>query len=394
MTTENNNKNLNVPNLRFPEFNGEWERCSLGDITTNFSRRNKEEVRYPMFSVTNNRGFVPQSEQFEDREMVGEDIKAYKIIHKNDFAYNPARINVGSIAKYNGDEPCMISSLYVCFTADKRLDNEWLMQLLKTPKMNFYYNINGEGGVRVYLFYPNFARIKTSFPSLQEQQKISSFLALLDERIATQIKIIEDLKKLKSAITHLHFDAAIDKYYSAYIGDCIEQVSQRNKDGKVKEVLSVSNKNGFVNQSEQFEDREIASEDTSNYKVVHTNDFAYNPARINVGSVARLHNYACGIVSPMYICFHTKPMLLPEYFEHIFSTSYFRHEMHKRLEGSVRLCLTYDSLCNIKIALPSIDEQKQFVSQISAIISKIINEDRLLTLYQTLKRYLLSQMFI
>lgn len=192
----------------------------------------------------------------------------------------------------------------------------------------------------------------------------------------------------------MHFDAAIDKYYSAYIGDCIEQVSQRNKDGKVKEVLSVSNKNGFVNQSEQFEDREIASEDTSNYKVVHTNDFAYNPARINVGSVARLHNYACGIVSPMYICFHTKPMLLPEYFEHIFSTSYFRHEMHKRLEGSVRLCLTYDSLCNIKIALPSIDEQKQFVSQISAIISKIINEDRLLTLYQTLKRYLLSQVFI
>ena len=88
-------------------------------------------------------GGVPQSEQFEDREMMGEDIKAYKIIHKNDFAYNPARINVGSIAKYNGDEPCMISSLYVCFTADKRLDNEWLMQLLKTPKMNFYYNING-----------------------------------------------------------------------------------------------------------------------------------------------------------------------------------------------------------------------------------------------------------
>ena len=96
----------------------------------------------------------------------------------------------------------MISSLYVCFTADKRLDNEWLMQLLKTPKMNFYYNINGEGGVRVYLFYPNFARIKTSFPSLQEQQKISSFLALLDKRIATQIKIIEKLESLIRGISN------------------------------------------------------------------------------------------------------------------------------------------------------------------------------------------------
>ena len=158
-----------------------------------------------MFSVTNSRGFVPQSEQFEDREMIGEDIKAYKIIHKGDFAYNPARINVGSIAKYDKSEPCMISSLYVCFKALPQINNEWLIQLLKTPKMNFYYNVNGEGGVRVYLFYPNFARIRTSYPSLAEQQKIASFLSLLDQRIETQRKIIEDLKKLKDAICTMNF---------------------------------------------------------------------------------------------------------------------------------------------------------------------------------------------
>ena len=202
---EKNNKNLNVPNLRFPEFSGEWERCTIGDITRNFSLRNKDKIQYPMFSVTNSRGFVPQSEQFEDREMIGEDIKAYKIIHEGDFAYNPARINVGSIAKYDKSEPCMISSLYVCFKALPQINNEWLMQLLKTPKMNFYYNVNGEGGVRVYLFYPNFARIRTSYPSLAEQQKIASFLSLLDQRIETQRKIIEDLKKLKDAICNMNF---------------------------------------------------------------------------------------------------------------------------------------------------------------------------------------------
>ena len=187
-------------------------RCTLGDITVNFSRRNKEEIHYPMFSVTNNKGFIPQSEQFEDREMIGEDIKAYKIIHKDDFAYNPARINVGSIAKYNEENPCMISSLYVCFKTNPKIDNDWMMQLLKTPKMNFYYNINGEGGVRIYLFYPNFARIKTSYPTLKEQQKISSFLTLLDERISTQNKIIEDLKKLKVAIRDKQLNA-IRKHY-------------------------------------------------------------------------------------------------------------------------------------------------------------------------------------
>ncbi len=149
-----------------------------------------------MYSVTNNRGFVPQSEQFEDREMKGEDIKAYKIIHSNDFAYNPARINVGSIAKYNGEEPCMISSLYVCFKANDGIDEEWLMHLLRTPKVQYYYQLNGEGGVRIYLFYPNFARIRTSIPNKAEQRKIANLLNKIDERIATQNKIIDNLKSL------------------------------------------------------------------------------------------------------------------------------------------------------------------------------------------------------
>ena len=186
--------------MRFTGFTDEWKKTTLGEITTNFNLRNKEQIDYPMFSVTNNRGFIPQSEQFEDREMKGEDIKAYKVIHHNDFAYNPARINVGSIAKYNGYEPCMISSLYVCFKANNEVNEDWLMHLLRTPKVQYYYQLNGEGGVRIYLFYPNFARIRTSIPSIEEQKKIAKILSIIDERIATQNKIIEDLKKLKSAI--------------------------------------------------------------------------------------------------------------------------------------------------------------------------------------------------
>ena len=207
MTTTKNNehKKLNVPNLRFKEFEGEWKMCKLGDITTNFNIRNKEKIQYPMYSVTNNRGFVPQTEQFEDRDMVGEDIKAYKVIHKDEFAYNPARINVGSIARYEGDKPCMISSLYVCFKSRGQIDSNWLMHLLKTPKMNFYYNLNGEGGVRVYLFYPNFARIYTSYPGMEEQKKIAKLLSLLDERIAIQNKVIDKLQSLIKGINQRVF---------------------------------------------------------------------------------------------------------------------------------------------------------------------------------------------
>ena len=101
---------------------------------------------------------------------------------------------------YTGEKPCMISSLYVCFKTTKEVNNEWLMQLLKTPKMNYYYNVNGEGGVRVYLFYPNFARIRMSIPKIEEQKKIAKLLNLIDERIATQNKIIDKLQSLIKGI--------------------------------------------------------------------------------------------------------------------------------------------------------------------------------------------------
>lgn len=345
-----------------------------------------------MFSVTNDRGFVPQSEQFEGRDMVGEDIKAYKIIHTNDFAYNPARINVGSIAMYTGEKPCMISSLYVCFKTTKEVNNEWLMQLLKTPKMNYYYNVNGEGGVRVYLFYPNFARIRMSIPKIEEQKKIAKLLNLIDERIATQNKIIEDLKMLKSAIIEIEYTPYTKT--TSHIGNVIEQISKRNKNNAIQNVLSVSNRQGFIKQSDQFENRNVASEDTSNYKIVEKNDFAFNPARINVGSIARLTTFEKGIVSPMYICFRTEENVAPEYIDFFFESKHFYCEIQKRLEGSVRQCLSFEGLCNIPFSLPSLEMQQRIGKRLFTLGQKIKTETDLLELLNKQKQYLLRQMFI
>ena len=376
--------------MRFPEFDGEWGKKTLGEITINFSTRNKDKVNYPMYSVTNNKGFIPQSEQFEERNMQGQDIMSYKIVNKGDFAYNPARINVGSIAKYNGSETCMISSLYVCFKTTKEVDSTWLEHLLKSPKMNFYYNVNGEGGVRVYLFYPNFARIRTSIPSLTEQKKIAKFLSLLDQRIELQKSAIEKLKSLMAGI--------VEELYSytpnGIVGEYIEQVSERNKSEKGFAVYSVSNRYGFISQEDQFEDRIVASENTSNYKVVSKNMFAYNPARINVGSIARLKEDIQVIISPMYVCFRTNNGLLPEYMEYFFKTKRFNFEMNNRLEGSVRLCLSFDGLCEIPIFIPSYEAQKGVVAKLIALDKKIEIEKQIENQYQQEKQYLLSKMFI
>ena len=247
-------------------------------------------------------------------------------------------------------------------------------------------------GTKIYsISSKNFTECYIGIPSKAEQSKIARLLSLLDRRIAAQSGLIEDLQKLKAAI--------IERLYSQQnannkIGEMVTQVSTRNRGYNDYSVLSVNNRLGFIEQSEQFEDRMVASEDTSNYKVVSRDDFAYNPARINVGSIARLTSFEKGIVSPMYICFHTKAQLLPQYLEHFFATRYFDCEMQKRLEGSVRLCLSWEGLCNIPISVPSIEQQEYIANRISRFTDKISLEERYLDILKIQKQHLLQAMFI
>ena len=238
----------------------------------------------------------------------------------------------------------------------------------------------------------NVHRHQTFIPKLEEQKKIATFLSLLDERIATQNKIIEDLKKLKSAIIEIEYTP--NTKTTLHIGNVIEQISKRNKNNAIQNVLSVSNRQGFIKQSDQFENRNVASEDTSNYKIVEQNDFAFNPARINVGSIARLTTFENGIVSPMYICFRTQENVAPEYIDFFFESKHFYCEIQKRLEGSVRQCLSFEGLCNIPFSLPSLEMQQRIGKRLFTLGQKIKTETDLLELLNKQKQYLLRQMFI
>lgn len=270
-------------------------------------------------------------------------------------------------------------------------DNPFILPLLSTKR---YFSQVGENlGARInQITTSDFNGFDFYFPnSHAERAKIAELFRLIDERIATQNKIIEKLETLIKGIVELAFNHIAT---SNILGCYITQISQRNKNGKDLPVLSVSNKHGFIEQSEQFEDRIIASNDTSNYKIVSINDFAFNPARINVGSIARLKDKECGIVSPMYICFRTTKDILPEYLELFFKTVTFSFEVRRRLEGSVRLCLSYESLCEIVIPVISIREQQSLVKMATAFYSKLDVEKNFLRSYQSQKQYLLSQMFI
>ena len=375
MSIDNKDKILNVPNLRFPGFGGEWKTLFVDDVCPEFqSGKNikaeniKSEGLYPVYGGNGLRGYT---------DIYNHD-GTYVLIGRQGALCGNVRLVEGrnyitehAIAVSSSNEHCIYFLYYLFY------------------KMNLgqYSDQSAQPGLAVN----KLLRLKLHIPLKDEQTKIAKILTLLDTRIATQNKIIEGLKKLKVAIIENVFKA---KCCNHKIGDIITQVSIRNKSNNVPNVLSVSNKQGFVEQSEQFEDRTVASEDVTNYKIVRTNDFAYNPARINVGSIARLKQHESGIVSPMYICFHTKKDVLPEYLEIFFHTQSFKHEMYKRLEGSVRLCLSYEGLTNIPIFIPGIPAQLEISKRIFVFERKIATEEYYLNALEQQKQYLLQQIFI
>ena len=389
-------KVLNVPNLRFPEFQGEWEKTKFGDIATGFD--------YGMNAAAKNYDGVNKyiritdideaSSTYTDKDIVSPDgiLTDNYLVNNRDILLARTGASTGKSYLYKQSDGKLYYAGFLIRANVTTHDPYFVFSQLHTHRYWRWVSImsarSGQPGINSQEY--------SSFPiyttSIEEESKIAKLLSLLDERIATQNKIIEDLKKLKSAIIEMEYGQMAKSI--SHIGDFIEQISKRNKDSAIKNVLSVSNSQGFIQQSEQFENRIVASDDTSNYKIVERNDFAFNPARINVGSIARLTTFERGIVSPMYICFRTKDILFPEYLDYYFESKQFFTEIQKRLEGSVRQCLSFDGLCNIPLCVPAIEMQQQIGKRLSALVQEIKLEIDFLELLQKQKKFLLYQMFI
>ncbi len=324
--------------------------------------------------------------------------KNYELCKEGDIVFADASEDTNEVAKaveyYNLNGKKVVCGLHTIHGRDNKNKTVVGYKGYAFSSMSFHHQIRRIAqGTKIYsINSKNFSECYVGIPSKDEQQKIADLLRLIDERIATQNKIIEDLKKLKSAIIEMEYSHMTKNI--SHIGDFIEQTSKRNKDKTIHNVLSVNNRQGFIQQSEQFENRNVASDDTSNYKIVEKDDFAFNPARINVGSIARLTLFERGIVSPMYICFRTRDGLLPEYLDYYFESKPFFTEIQKRLEGSVRQCLSFDGLCNIPFCVPSVEIQRQIGKRLSTLVQEIKLEIDFLELLQKQKKILLYQMFI
>ena len=392
----------------------------LDAFTERVMRKNKSNQSRLPLTISAQYGLVDQI-TFFNKVVASTDLSNYYLLKKGEFAYNKSYSSDypwGAIKRLDNYDQGALSSLYICFAPQDNVVSDFILQYFESPKWHKSISeIAVEGArnhgllnVAVQDFFHTYHYVPKD---KKEQIKISKLLMLLDERISTQNKIIEDLKKLKSAIIEKVFCSpnqecpicrveGFEQPLTTYkMNDFCSRIATKNKDAKCSLVLTIAAQYGLVNQ-ESFFNKSVASENLTGYYLLHKGEFAYNrsySAGYDWGAVKRLDNYDEGVLSTLYICFKINETIvdsdyLAYYFE---STKWHRGLSDIAGEGARNhglLNVSMTDYFNTKHRFPVIEEQKAIVKMLNAITEKERKATLLGECYQKQKQYLLRQMFI
>lgn len=297
-------------------------------------------------------GFIKPKQAIADKSI-------YNVFYKDDFVFNPARMEVNSIALNSDLEIGICSSLYeIFYIIDKKIIlPKYLNLFIKRKEFARECEYIGIGSAREYCRVGDISNITIEVPPIEQQEKaIAVWQSLKDmskenEAIASPLEQLcrSYMQKLKHTIPMIE------------LGAFIEPTDERN----ISNLYGESELRGVTSQGVfDYSKAKTMGLVFSNYKVVNSGDFAYNPSRINLGSIA-LCKSTC-IVSPMYIVFRIKEEkrkeLLPEFLNLWFIRSEFQRSTLFYASGSVRDTFNYESMCRVKIPLPSIEQQQAIVA--------------------------------
>ena len=152
----------------------------LGDYISEYSVRNKGGEDIQVYSVTNTNGFCTE---YFDKDVASKDQTNYKIVPRGYFAYNPSRVNVGSIDYQNVEERVVVSPLYVVFKTDERIDNDYLLHYLKSEIGRTYINELASGSVRANLKFSILQEFPFPMVSLEEQREKMHIVRKMDDAL-------------------------------------------------------------------------------------------------------------------------------------------------------------------------------------------------------------------
>ena len=391
MATENNNKTLNVPNLRFPEFRGEWEKFRNDSLFNVVSEKNKGKQITSVLSASQTDGMVSRDSLGIDIKFEEDSIKNYKIVHEGDYVIHLRSFQGGFAFS---DRVGVCSPAYTILRPTQQISYGFLKPFFMSNKFIdslrlVTYGIRDGKSISV----EEWLKLNTNLPSVEEQKKISIFLSLLDDRIATQIKIIEKLESLIRGISNnlLYSESGTP----VRLGDILSERSERTKVNNQHEVLSSTVK-GIFSQREYFS-KDIASENNVGYKVIRLHDVVLSPQNLWMGNINYNDKFDIGIVSPSYKIFSIADGYDKRFVAAMLKThrALYNYMLVSEQGASVvRRNLNMEAFEQLVFKMPPIDKQREIGNAISALQSRLELAVRAKTAYEKQKQWLLTQMFI
>lgn len=392
----------NTPKVRFKGFGEEWERRRLGEITFMSGEKNKDNLPYESYSITNESGFVPQNEKFENGGiMKNANKRMYYIVSPQSFAYNPARINVGSIGYQNFDKNVIVSSLYEVFKTTDAVDDRFIWHWFKSKDFQNLIIQLQEGGVRLYFYYDKLCKGEIALPSVEEQCHIGAYFDNIDNLITLHQRKCDETRELKKymlqkmfprkgkKIPEIRFSGFTGVWEQRKLGDVFTEYSEKNH--SELPPLSIVQGCGTVLREESNRNLQYDKSSLLGYKMVQKDDFIVH-LRSFEGGLEKANSD--GVISPAYHTFHGEKTDTRFYYS-FFRSKYFIDVLLKPHVYGIRdgKSIDIEGMKTIMIPVPSYEEQKRIGEYIESFDHLITLHQRKCNELKDLKKFMLQNMF-
>lgn len=387
--------------MRFPEFHGEWEKHGLSEYLDFKNGLNPDSKRFgkgikfiSVMDILNNPVItydcIRASVQATDAEISSFSVENGDILFQRS---SETLEDVGRANVYIDDKVAVFGGFVIRGKKKANYNPLFFRYLLSSPYARKRIIPMGAGAQHFNIGQEGLSKVSLNFPSIEEQTKIASLLLLLDERIATQSKLIEKLESLIKGISNQLLYA--NNGISVLLGEILIERSERTKENNQHEVLSSTVK-GIFSQREYFS-KDIASENNVGYKIIRLHDVVLSPQNLWMGNINYNGKFDVGIVSPSYKIFSIAEGFDKEYIAATLKThrSLYNYMLVSEQGASVaRRNLNMEEFEQLVFKIPSFDQQQKIGRTISVLNLRLELANKQKTLYEKEKQYLLRQMFI
>ena len=361
----------------------EWKEVRLGDVCdliAGFAFKAKNFGEFPT-KVIKIGDIKPPFVDYVGQ--VGVDISNYDInrlskytVKYGDYVLAMTGATIGKVGKYISENFSYINQRVLKFSPKQNVDADYINYIICSNKFAKYVvNYVDSESAQPNISAPTISKFAFQIPKDKvNQRRIASILSSLDRKIELNNKINADLEEMAQAVFKnwfVDFEPFKDgKFVDSELGMIPEGWKvgtlgdiTKNKSAKVKErndvkVLSPVTTGELV-LSEEYFTKQVFSSSIAKYKIVNKGDFAYNPARVNIGSLGRNEFDFDGCVSPVYVVFSVLDGY-ENYFDLFRKTDFFKDSVASLAIGGVRQSLSYDDLCSIEVIIPSENAVEEF----------------------------------